>query len=94
MPAWARRSRNRSNGHLRKPRFPRLGFLTADFADLADEEAAVSLSDLPGLLFQAIGFVMDSGIAPRGGNHGWTRIHTDPVLWSFGPLYIWTLTSG
>jgi len=50
--------------------------LTADFADDADEEATVSLSELPDLLFQAMGFVNRARIAPRGVNHGWTRIYT------------------
>ena len=49
-------------------------FLTADGAD---GETVVGLSDLPALLFQAMGFLMCSGVAPRGGNHGWTRIDTD-----------------
>jgi len=53
--------------------------LTADFADVAEEEWAVSLSELPDLLFQAMGFVMRSRIAPRGVDHGWTRIYTDTV---------------
>ena len=57
-------------------------FLTAD---VADEETAAGLSELPVLLFQAMGFVMRSGIAARGFNHGWTRIHTDPVLWCVVP---------
>ncbi len=44
-------------------------------------------------LFQAMGFVTGSRIAPLGGNHGWTRIHTDPVPWSFGLLCPWSSTS-
>jgi hypothetical protein len=35
-------------------------FLTADFADDADEEMAVSLSELPVLLFQAMRFLTRS----------------------------------
>jgi len=44
-------------------------------------------------LVQAMGFVTGSRIAPLGGNHGWTRIHTDPVPWSFGLLCPWSSTS-
>ena len=77
-------SRGRPPRIVLKPRRPKAlpngsAALTADVADVADEEAATVLSELPGLLFQAIGFVMRSRIAPRGGNHGWTRIHTDKV---------------
>ena len=53
--------------------------LTADFADVADEEATTGLTELPDLLFQATRFVMRSRIAPCGFNHGWTRIHTDEL---------------
>jgi len=78
---------------VRPKAFPnRSAALTADFADVADEEAAVSLSELPDLLFQAMGYVMRSRIAPRGGNHRWTRIHTDPVPWSFGLFCPWSAT--
>ena len=73
-------------GHLRNLRFPRIGFLTADFADFADEEAAVSLSELPGLLFQATCFVTRFRIAPRG----WQpRMDTDSH--GSGPLVLWTV---
>ena len=64
--------------------FPdRSAFLTADVADGADEEMAVSLSELPVLLFQATWFVtrpnMACMVATTDG-HGFTRIQ------SFAPI--------
>ena len=81
---WLGCSRGRPPRIVLKPRRPKAvrafaRFLTADVADIADEETAAGLSELPVLLFQALGFVMLSRIAPRGGNHGWTRIHTDEL---------------
>ena len=35
----------------------------------------MGLSDLPALLFQPMGFVMCSVVAPRGGDHRWTNRH-------------------
>ena len=93
---WLGCSRGRSPRIVLKPGRP-IAFpngsaaLTADFADVADEQVAEGLADL---LFQAMGYVMRSRIAPQGGNHGWTRIHPDPVPWSFGLLCLWTFTSG
>ena len=81
---WLGCSRGRPPRIVLKPRRPKAvrafaRFLTADVADGADEETAAGLSELPVLLFQALGFVMLSRIAPRVGNHGWTRIHTDEL---------------
>ena len=76
---------------VRPKAFPnRSAALTADFADVADEQVAEGLADLPDLLFHARVILTRSRIAPRGGNHRWTRIHTDPVPWSSGPLYLWS----
>ena len=96
---WLGCSRGRVPRIVLKPRRPKAfpngsAALTADFADLADEEATAVPSELPALLFQAMGFVTRFRIAPRGGNHGWTRIHTDPVPWSFSLLCPRILASG
>ena len=83
--AWC--SRGRPPRIVLKPGRPEAIRAFARFltADVGDEETAAGLSELPVLLYQAMGFVMRSGIAARGFNHGLTRIHTDPVLWCVVP---------
>ena len=63
----------------RKALTNRSAALTADFADVADEEATAGLAELPLLLFQARLILMRSCNVSFGGNHGLTRVHTDPV---------------